>query len=431
MDEKIQKLISESNHVTLPAGEYKGTFVVDHPCIIEGHNTTLWNNSQTVVLIKSAGVRLKNIRVELIGSTATDIFSIYSEYDVDCENIEIMGKVHGFGGEDSFPDVSRQIKLGEFKSDSRNTFLLEMFSPCDCSTISTQMKDVYIQPQTLKKGLNSIRISINSVTQNSYIYGDLILQSKFNRRFYLSGVSSESGQVCNDIIISSGNYMTQTSNEKIISMVNTVQNAQPVTRAGKINNSDQFNDYCENKKSPNHVSEMPVLHKYMPKRGERIYIQNDTDIMRFFMGCKGTLVKMDIDPYVFLLDKTGITSCDDDFIYFGNKKSRCGSVTFNDDKTIDVDLTRVPDYVERISFVYSIYLPGPNDNFSKVVDPYLTIFQCGEEVLRYVATELFAETTIIFMEIYKHNGRWKINTVGQGYKEGLKKLCSSYGLIVS
>lgn len=427
MSENLQNLLSSGgSYVTLPSGEYKGTFIIDRPCIIEGHNTTLWNKGQTVLLIRSSGVRLKNIRVELIGSSS-DSFSVYNEYDVMCENVEIMGRVYGFGGEDSFPEISRQIKLGEFKSDSRNTFLLDIFAPSDSTRISTKMKDIYIEPEILHKGINTIRITVNPVTQNSYIYGDLLFESTFNRRFYLTGISTDRGEVCNDKIISSDSLSLSSGQEKIISMVNTAVNTQPVAEKKQINNNSY--DYSEKNKRTNPASEVPV--PYVLKRGERVYIGNYTDKMKVFIGCKGTMVKMDIDPYVFLLNSTGVTSCDDDFIYFGNKESRCGSVIFNDDKTIDVDLTRVPDYIERISFVYSIYLPGPNDNFSKVVDPYLTIFQNGKEAVRYIASELFAETTIIFIEIYKHNGKWKINTIGQGYKEGLKKLCSSYGLIVS
>ncbi len=430
MDENFQKLLSSgSSHVVLPAGEYKGIFVVDHPCIIEGHNTTLWNKGETVLLIKSSGVRLKNIRIELIDSTGADSFSLYSQYDVMCENVEIIGKVRGFGGEDNFPEISKQIKLGKFKADTKNTFLINLFSPSDSATISTQMKDVVIEPAVLQSGMNTVRVTVNPVTQNSYIYGDLILHSIFDRRLYISGVSAEEGELCSDKIILSEAMSSGISSGKIISMINTVQNTQPVQPLHREVQPQQI-EYAQKKPVAEPRSSGPAL-PYLLKRGERIYIGNQSDSIRVFMGCKGTLVKMDIDPYVFLLDASGITSCDDDFIYFGNKESQCGTVIFNDDKTIDVNLNRVPEHIQRISFVYSIYLPGPNDNFSKVVDPFLTIYQNGREVVRYVATELFAETTIIFIEIYKHNGKWKINTIGQGYKEGLKKLCSSYGLIVS
>ena len=65
------------------------------------------------------------------------------------------------------------------------------------------------------------------------------------------------------------------------------------------------------------------------------------------------------------------------------------------------------------------------------MDPFVSLICQGKEIYKYTATELFAETTIIFLDIYRYNSRWKLNTIGQGYREGLKKLCSSYGLIVS
>ncbi|MGN0582168.1 MAG: TerD family protein, partial [Oscillospiraceae bacterium] len=121
----------------------------------------------------------------------------------------------------------------------------------------------------------------------------------------------------------------------------------------------------------------------------------------------------------------------DDFVFFGNRDTVSGALVFNEDKSIEADLKKVPDHIKKISFVYSIYKPGPLDNFSKVKEPFVSVSQNNREILKYTATELFAETTIIFFEIYKHSSGWKINAIGQGYKEGLKRLCAGYGLIVS
>ena len=55
---------------------------------------------------------------------------------------------------------------------------------------------------------------------------------------------------------------------------------------------------------------------------------------------------------------------------------------------------------------------------------------------KYYPKGQFSEKMLVedfkeIMEIYKHNSGWKLNTVGQGYRDGLKRLCASYGLIVS
>lgn len=53
----------------------------------------------------------------------------------------------------------------------------------------------------------------------------------------------------------------------------------------------------------------------------------------------------------------------------------------------------------------------------------------GQELLRYDLTEEFSqETAVIFAEIYRYNGGWKMKAVGAGYKGGFSTLLAQYGL---
>ena len=44
--------------------------------------------------------------------------------------------------------------------------------------------------------------------------------------------------------------------------------------------------------------------------------------------------------------------------------------------------------------------------------------------------DLQKETTVIAIDFYRYKGIWKINAIGGGYIDGLKKLCEDYGLEV-
>lgn len=409
-------LNSNQSSIVLPAGEFKGTFCVDHPCIIEGNNTTLWNNAETVIIIKTTGVLLKNLRIELINSSLNEnAFSIDAINNVNAENVEIIGKTRGLNEEDSVPEMKKQLSLGKFRSKTENTFTFEVYSPSS-SQLITDMKDIVLEPSALSAGVNKIKITVSPLSSGTFIYGDILLVSKLTRRFYISGMADESGEECRLISLSS------IDKKDIPDIITQVTSPPPARSAPVISMKRETPPENERKQIGVHIL----------RRGERININEYAgEPLKVTMGYRALFKEMDIDPYSFMLDETGITSCDDDFVYFGNPDTKCGGIIFNKDKSITVNLSRIPEHIRRVSFVYSIYQPGSNDNFSKVMDPYISISQNGREIIKYVASELFAETTIIFAEIYKHASGWKINTIGQGYREGLKRLCASYGLIVS
>lgn len=430
---KIQQLIDAGGaKITLPPGEYKGPFYINNPCVIEGANTTLWNDSETVLFIKSDGVTINNVRIELVNSSEkSDVYSICADFRATYKDVEVIGKTKGLGMEDSIPEMQRQLRIGKFLCETENTFLFEVYSPDAMSILTTDIKDISIEPVNLTAGINKIRITVSPISSGSFVYGDIILKTKLNRRFFLSGSAMDNCEKCSDKCISafSQSELAEIQRSKLVNMnavsESTVKSSYNVQHINNQNNSVQKN-------TPTKHSSPEIVGTYHLKRGERVYIDNISEnVIKVKMGYRGLFKDLEIDPYVFMLDSTGITSCDDDFIYFGNTDSKCGGIIFNEDKTFDIDLGKIPSHIERISFVYSIYHPDSKDNFSKVMDPFISLIWQGKEIYKYTATELFAETTIIFLDIYRYNSRWKLNTIGQGYREGLKKLCSSYGLIVS
>ena len=424
--EKIiqQKIDSGNGIIILPPGEYQGPFFINHPCTVEGNGTTLWNRGETVLVVASAGVTLKNLRVELI-DRAADAYSVCSSEKVSVENVEIIGNTSGFGNEDTVPDVNRQLKLGRFSADKKNTFIFEVYSP-GVSTLETDIRDINLEPSDLMPGINRIRLTVSSIPSGTFLFGDIIMRSEFNRRFYIQGAAYNSENTANDMLIGTVDSEEIENLKKRVSVMESER--KELIQSVRVKVSDKEHTVSEHQQQnipgPGGV--------YILSRGERISIDKYSgDKITIHMGYKSVAHDIDIDPYAFMLGADGITSCDDDFVFFGNRDTVSGALVFNEDKSIEADLKKVPDHIKKISFVYSIYKPGPLDSFSKVNGPFISVLQNDREIIRYTATELFAETTIIFMEIYKHGSGWKINAIGQGYKEGLKRLCAGYGLIVS
>ena len=51
-----------------------------------------------------------------------------------------------------------------------------------------------------------------------------------------------------------------------------------------------------------------------------------------------------------------------------------------------------------------------------------------EEVHFDLGEDFSVETAVVIGEIYRHNGDWKFNAIGQGFAGGLQALCRNYGL---
>ncbi|WP_307471577.1 TerD family protein [Cytobacillus purgationiresistens] len=150
----------------------------------------------------------------------------------------------------------------------------------------------------------------------------------------------------------------------------------------------------------------------------------------------------DLDASIFLLDASGKTSSDKDFIFYNQLEGGNGSVVHTgdnrtgegdgDDEKVKIDLNNVPSSIEKISFVITIH-DGENrgQNFGQVSNSFVRIVneQTNEEIIRYDLGEDFSiETAIIVGELYRHNGDWKFSAIGSGYQGGLARIATDFGL---
>ncbi len=152
----------------------------------------------------------------------------------------------------------------------------------------------------------------------------------------------------------------------------------------------------------------------------------------------------DLDAAAFLAGDSGKVACDDDFIFYGNKEHKSGSVIHTgdnltgegdgDDEQIKVDLSTVPAEVTKIDFTVTIYdADTRHQNFGQVSNAYIRVVNeaTGEELIRYDLGEDFSiETAIIVGELYRNNGEWKFNAIGSGFSGGLAALCGNFGVNV-
>jgi len=136
---------------------------------------------------------------------------------------------------------------------------------------------------------------------------------------------------------------------------------------------------------------------------------------------------IDCDASALLLINGKLTN-KGDIVYFGNLRHKSGAIQHmgdnltgageGDDEQIIVDLSNVPAEYDRIVLVVNIYQAVQrNQHFGMVQNAFIRLVDArtNNEMCKYNLTENYSGlTALIFGEVYRHNGEWKFNAIGQG-----------------
>jgi tellurium resistance protein TerD len=150
----------------------------------------------------------------------------------------------------------------------------------------------------------------------------------------------------------------------------------------------------------------------------------------------------DLDASVFICGADGKVREDADFVFYNNKVAAGGAVEHQgdnttgqgdgDDEQVKVDLSKLPDTVSKLVFAVTIHdAEGRKQNFGQVANAYMRVMNAagGAELAKYDLSEDYStETAMIFGEIYKHNGEWKMKAIGSGFAGGLGPLAKAHGV---
>lgn len=181
------------------------------------------------------------------------------------------------------------------------------------------------------------------------------------------------------------------------------------------------------------------------EKGQRISMDEGLALVGVGLGWdpnEGTGFDFDLDASAFMLGSNGKIPSDEYFVFYNNQKSPDGSVESTgddltggssdggDDETLNVDLTKVSSNIQEIVFTATIYKAEERrQNFGQVRNSYIRIYDAktDTEIAKYDLDEDFSvETAVEFGRLYRHNGMWKFEAIGNGGKGGLQALVNKY-----
>jgi len=184
----------------------------------------------------------------------------------------------------------------------------------------------------------------------------------------------------------------------------------------------------------------PLLHSI--QKGQKAALEKGTPLrtLKVCLGWNTTNPQCDLDVSAFLLGANGKVPGDSWFVFYGQNESPDHSTIFCADEPLDresitIHLEKLNPSISRIVFVLTINEALEKKlHFGMMTDTYIRILNAdnAQELVSFRMTEYYANViSMMIGEVYRHNGMWKFNAIGNGVAKDLSGLCSLYGVEVS
>ncbi len=190
------------------------------------------------------------------------------------------------------------------------------------------------------------------------------------------------------------------------------------------------------------IREFPIPELMKPlRKGQKVPLETGGTLqgIEARLGWNVKNEACDLDVSAFLLGRAGKVIGDDWFVFYGQTKSPDGSTVFYENSGADREMIKInfsglDPRVQKIVFVLTINEAVEKRlNFSMIKDAYIRIMDSvtQREIVSFKMDEYYENVTSMMIgEVYRHNGQWKFNAVGNGVARDLRGLCELYGVEV-
>jgi tellurium resistance protein TerD len=148
----------------------------------------------------------------------------------------------------------------------------------------------------------------------------------------------------------------------------------------------------------------------------------------------------DLDAFGFYLGTTGKLTKKEHICFFGNKdvpgmKHGGDNLTGagdGDDETIEINLSNIPTDVEQVILAVNIYKADErgHQKFGFVKNGFVRLYDAENptnQLAKYDLSEDYASNTGVIMgKLYRHDGQWKFQALGEGKNGDINTIVSGY-----
>jgi hypothetical protein len=193
--EKLTQVELQAHLDSLPAGgtwllaraEYPGPIVINKPVLIDGNGATIWAISGPVVSVRSGGVALREVKIEVTGDNSAGdrearcALEVESGGNIDLEKVEVRGIVTGLLGEEGEWAYPRALRLGALADETGRDFVARLGVPVPCR-LSADVPGLHIVTPDLTPGLNVVHFRVANPPRATWSNGRITLFTGSLRR---------------------------------------------------------------------------------------------------------------------------------------------------------------------------------------------------------------------------------------------------------
>lgn len=430
----IQKLLDSPGSdgvVRLPAGEYEGRFIIKKSCTVDGGGASLWNSYGPVLVVAAEKVTIKNIRIELSADEDSipykQYVSVYCRYpDTKFSDTEINGMLLGIPHEEQYWGLPKTVSLGRLPAEREQSFTLELYAPA-AAEISCGLHDIRLSADSLCEGFNTVTLTVGRVRSGSLIYGYITVRSAVTRKIIVSGeIGDENDPAPLKYMLCSADREAPMRHSEMLERLDPVQLASAPEPA-----REEVEIPYEAIDEGGGASEGFEEENITVPSGKRILLSMRQYRIELLHGFSAA--ELDVDGYMFMLDKTGFVSTNKHMIFFGNDHSECGGVRYlnaADKRAFFVDFRLIPKDVTRMVLLFSIYGNDPSKLFDKLADGEISVLCENGVHIRMKLERGINCRTILALGFEKTDGVWEMITSGKGVGMPLEEICRSYGVTI-
>lgn len=417
--------------VTLPAGEFEGGFTIRKSCVVNGNGAALWRGVGPAVIVEAENVTLKNLKIELTNDNIPDeqYISVYCKNSsVRFDEVEVNGAVVGIPDEEQYWGIPKMLSLGVLAAERQESFSIELYAPCEAE-LRCGIHDIALSRDSLSQGFNTVTLTVGKIRGGSIVYGNIYIKSAANvtRKILVSGIigGAKEPSPVNYLLYSVDREaprryrsMLEGLNMARIAAMPAPEAEQVSIRLEDINEAEEDTEEL----GAENVEIAPAKRIPLAPRQYRIELKYTA-----------ARTRLDIDAYVFMLNDSGKVNGNSGMIFFGNDHSECGGVRYlnaPDKRAVFVDLRQIPQQINHMVMLFSIYGSDPTELFDKLVGGEIAVLSEEGVNMRLKLDRNLNCRTILALGFERTEGIWELIPSGKAVGMTLTEICRSYGVTV-
>ncbi len=169
--------------------EMAGPVVVTRDLVINGQGTSVCARQGPVVIVKAGHLALKNLVVEMTGTTGEGgvrggcVIEVLAQGRLSTENVEVRGSVIGVAQEEGAWELPRSVAMGRIDCNSDMSIELHLVVGAACKVVS-KIEALHVSPEDLNAGPQVVHLAIegDSIRRDTLLHGSIQLVTGAVRR---------------------------------------------------------------------------------------------------------------------------------------------------------------------------------------------------------------------------------------------------------